>query len=497
MSQSGGSLSQRVARAGFWAVALQAVLRLFNIAKTIVLARLLVPGDFGLMGIALVVMTLLDTFTKTGFRAALVQRQGDVRPYLDTTWTVELLRRLVLAVILILAAPFIAKFFDTPPATLIIRVLAISTLLGGLTNVGIVYFEKDLQFQKRFTFQLAETMAATGVAIGMAIALHNVWALVYGELAGTAVRLIGSYVLHPYRPRPQLDWAKAKQLYQFGRWVLAVHIIVFLALKLDSIVIGKLLGPIALGLYQIADRISDLVQEAGSAIGTVAFPAYSKVQSDSIRVRYAYHQLVEVACSVALPLSTAVVLLAPDFTRLVLGQQWLAAVPAMQVLGVAAGVKAIEATGGPLLWAAGLPRLDFQKNLLRAVLLAIFIYPFILWWGIVGAALAILIATCSTLPFHIMYTRTTLQSGIGDVVKPLLLPAILSGVLGATVALFQSQIGLQGWYHLVLVSAVATVVYLGSLCAAWHFFKSGPLNLAWNLATRASTPLVKTQRGEA
>jgi len=133
--EPGETLSQRVVRGGFWAFALRIADRAFKLIRTIVLARVLAPSDFGLMGIALLTMSTLETFTQTGFQAALIQKKEDIEDYLDTAWTISALRGLVLFAVLYLAALYIALFFSTPAATPIMRVIGVSMLLNGLTNI--------------------------------------------------------------------------------------------------------------------------------------------------------------------------------------------------------------------------------------------------------------------------------------------------------------------------------------------------------------------------
>jgi len=128
--EPGDTLSQRVVRGGFWVFALRITNRLFQLIRTIVLARVLAPSDFGLMGIALLAISALQTFTQTGFQAALIQKKGDIRDYLDTAWAISALRGLALFAVLSLAAPYIALFFDTLAATPIMRVIGVSMLLN-------------------------------------------------------------------------------------------------------------------------------------------------------------------------------------------------------------------------------------------------------------------------------------------------------------------------------------------------------------------------------
>jgi len=216
----GERLSQRVVHAGFWAFALRITDRLFGLARTIVLARVLSPNDFGLFGISLLALSALNTFSQTGFQAALVQKKGNIKPYLDTAWTVQVIRGFVLAGILFGIAPYVASFFGEPMAAPLLRVLGLSAVFQGLTNIGVVYFQKELEFHKRFIYMFSGTLADLGVAIPAALILRNAWALVFGLLAGNLVRMTVSYFIHPYRPRVWLDGPKVKELYTFGKWIL-------------------------------------------------------------------------------------------------------------------------------------------------------------------------------------------------------------------------------------------------------------------------------------
>ena len=201
LATSGKSLSQRTVRGGLWVFSLRIVRQLFGVTRLIILARFLYPDDFGLMGIALLTMSTLETFSQTGFQAALIQKKEDIKTYLDAAWTILVLRGLILFSILYLIAPYAATFFDAPEAKLIIRVIGISVLFQALTNIGVIYFQKELEFNKEFIYQFAGTLADFIVAISAVIILKNVWALVFGLLAGNAVKCFVSHLIHPYNPR--------------------------------------------------------------------------------------------------------------------------------------------------------------------------------------------------------------------------------------------------------------------------------------------------------
>jgi len=388
----GESLSQKVVRGGFWVFALRIIQQLFNLIRLIILARILAPHDFGLVGIALLTMAILETFSQTGFQAALVQKKDNTETYLDATWTVLIIRGFILFTILYFIAPYAAIFFKAPEAKLIIQVVGLSILLQAFTNIGGIYFQKELEFDKYFVYQLSGTLADFIVAILVALILRNVWALVFGLLAGNFVRFIVSYFIHPYRPRLNFNIEKAKELWSFGRWVLGSSMLIFLIEHGDDILLGKVLGATTLGLYQMAYRISNLpATEILGSIEQVIFPAYSKLQDISDRLQEAYLLTLRATAFIAVPLAGGIFLLAPDFTQIFLGKQWVPIIPTIQVLCLFVILRCFSWTTGPLFEAIGKPDIVTKLASVQIAIFAIILYPFTRKWGMIGTATAVVI----------------------------------------------------------------------------------------------------------
>lgn len=387
----GETLSQRVVRGGLWVFALRIVTRLFGLVRTIILARLLAPEDFGLFGIALLTMSALETFSQTGFQAALIQKKEDIGPYLDTAWTLQAIRGAVLASILFGIGPYVAAFFATPAAAALVRVLGISVLFQGFTNIGVVYFQKQLDFHKQFAYQLGGTLADLLVAITAAILLRNAWALVFGLLAGTFARMGVSYLIHPYRPRFRLEGAKARELYSFGRWILSGSVLSFLFTQGDDALVGKVLGVTALGFYQMAYRVSNLpATEITHVVSQVSFPAYSKLQDDLMKLREAFLGTIQITALISLPLAGGIFALAPDFARIFLGERWMPMVPPMQVLTLFGAARSISY--GSLYTSVGKPQVLTKIIAGKLLILSVIIYPLTTMWGILGTAVGVLIS---------------------------------------------------------------------------------------------------------
>jgi O-antigen/teichoic acid export membrane protein len=463
LTKSGGSLSQRTVRGGVWVFSLRIVQQIFGLARLLILARILAPSDFGLMGIALLAMSTLETFSQTGFQAALIQKKENIESYLDAAWTVLILRGLLLFGILYFAAPFVASFFDTPEAKPIIQVIGFSVLFQAFTNIGVIYFQKELEFNKEFIYQFAGTLADFIVAISAVLILKNVWALVFGMLAGNAVRCIVSYLIHPYRPHLSRDLAKAKELFGFGKWVLGSSILIFLITQGDDILVGKLLGATALGFYQLAYRISNMpATEITHVISRVTFPVYSKLQNDIPKLREAYLKVLQVTAFLSFPVAGLIFVLAPDFTKIFLGEKWMPMVPAMQVLVFAGLVRSIAAISGPIFYAVGKVQIDTRLQMIRFFVLAVLIYPFTIKWGILGASIVVFLSIfISNIGFVLMAIKIT-KCNMKNFIK-----AIISPLIGGVVIVL-SILGVQiimstGLWQFVVFAFVGALAYFSAI----------------------------------
>ncbi len=394
-----GSLFDKVAQAGLWVFLLRILEKTLGFVRLIILARILAPNDFGLFGLSLLSLSVMETFSQTGFQTALIQKKEDISPYLDVAWTVSLIRGLALFAILFLLAPSIAVFFNASEASLVIRLIGLSIFLNGLTNVGVVYFQKDLDFKKQFLYQFSITISDFVVAILAAVILRNVWALVFGQLAGGLTGAVISYFIHPYRPKLSLNIGRVKELFDFGRWVVGSHILTFLITQGDDIFVGKMLGMVPLGFYQMAYKISNMpATEISHVVSKVTFPAYSRMQDNLLRLKESYTRVLQFTTFLSFPIAGLIFLLAHDFTRIFLGQKWMSIVPPMQILAVCGAIRSVGATIGPVFVSVGKPNLLTKLVFVKLLIMIILIYPLTQLFGIVGTSLALLGASLVSNP---------------------------------------------------------------------------------------------------
>jgi len=456
----------RAVRGGFWVFSLRVAMLVLRVTRLVVVARLISPNDFGLMGIAILTMTIIDTVTQTGFDVALIQRKERVEAYLDPAWTAGLLRGIVVFAVLQIVAPLASGFFNSPRAVALIRVVSFSVLLIGLQNIGIVYFRKELKFNKQFVFEFSARVTDVAVAIIAALILRSVWALVIALLAANLVSTVMSYIIHPYRPRLCFEKDKIKDLFGFGKWILGSSTITLLLSQGDKALIGKLFGATMLGFYQIAHRLSNLPAiELSMIIQHVTLPAYSKMQETMQKIKEAYLRVLQVTAFVAAPLAGVILLLAPDLTGFFLGEKWMPAVPAMQVLAIGGALSAIIATAGPVFVAVGKPRLMTKYQFFQLCLLAVLVYPLTARWGILGTAWAVVAAALVASVLFLRRVVRLTECRTSSVVKLLAVPLLSSVVAAFAAAALRAGLPDGSGAPLRLATSIAAfgLVYLASV----------------------------------
>lgn len=472
----GTVLRYRVLSASFWTMTSRISTRLLSFVRIIVLARILSPEAFGLVAVGLLGIEFTRALTQTGFSTALIQKKEDIKSYLDTAWVMTIIRGFVMGICLFLLAPLIAGFFGSSDAKPIVQAMAILVIIDGFLNSGLVYLSKELDIKKRFILDISQTLAELAVAIPLAVILRNAWALVFGAVARHMTGLVLSYFIHSYRPKIRFDLLKAKELFNYGKWLTLSAWINYFVQNSDRIFVGRLIGVTSLGLYQMARRISDTYTlDIHVSTQDVALPTYAKMQDNTAKLRDTFLMSMGIMASLVFPLGFAVLILAPTFVPIVFGEQWVEAIPAMQILGIAAAFYCTLSLGKSLFFGLGHPRLSFQMTFVATIVMFGTFYPLHNYFGLRGIAIAVLIGNFCPMPILLFKSMQMLKIRLSSFLRIMIVPTVMSvtilviGALAVRYITIQSEV-----FQLAVMFGIVGISALSTAFLFWKLFGLGP-----------------------
>lgn len=473
------SISRKVINGALWVTAASILARVLTLVSGIILARLLVPEDFGLMAIAMSIIAFSQSSTSTGFMSALIQKQDNPEDFLNTAWTYELVRYLVLFLIILVAAPVLAAFFKEPRAVAILRVVSLSLVFTGLRNVGVVYFRKNLEFHKQFVMDIVPLVAYILMIIPLAFYLRNVWALVLANLISIIMDCFVSYVMHPYRPSLDFRIKKARSLFDFGKWVFGLGLLGIIRDQGIIMFVGKFLGIPMLGYYNRAEAFSTMIfQQVNDIVWKVGYPAYSQLQLDPNRFKRAYLKTLQFLTFIGIPMAGGLFVLSHDFVHLFLTDKWLPAVPLMQILCLQAILNLISTPADVTFQALGRPSIGTKISLLRVIILIIVCYPLSSMWGITGAVTSLFLATLIPSPIVWYMAIKTTRVTFMEFFIPVLIALINTGIMVCIIIVLKqyilNQVHMPVFFFLIFAGMI---IYLA--CASFfdRYMNYGVYNL--------------------
>jgi O-antigen/teichoic acid export membrane protein len=366
-------LGSRVAAGARWVVLLRVGTMATTWVTAIALARLLHPSQYGLVGMAMVLVSILTVFQESGLQAALIQRRDRVQEAVDTATAYAPVVGLLLACGLLVAAPLAGLFFRNSEVTDLVRGLSVIFVLRGVSQVPMALAQKELRFRPFAIVSLAGSLIQTVVAIALAASGAGAWSAVGGIIAFEAWCALLMWPICPVRPRPRrASWRMLRELLTYGRNLVGVNICLMIYSYVDIAVIGRFRGPAALGAYTIGYQTGKQpVLNVTAAANQLIFPAYAKLQSELERFRRAYLRSLRFITAVSVPVGFALAAVSNEFVRVVYGHRWSDAVPVLSIMALMGVVLSVTATMGEVLKASNRPGLLFRFSVLQTTLVVV------------------------------------------------------------------------------------------------------------------------------
>lgn len=465
-------------QAGKWFVLGTLCQKLINLAPFFVLARLLRPEDYGVIAVVFMIIGFLDRFSTPGFSSALMQKQTQTEYYLNTMWTYELLKAAAIAIFLYASGGILGNFFHIHESQiLLIQLSGILPFISALSNPKQFYFFSELDGRKIFWRDTIGQVAYLVISISIAYTISpTAWALFFGYIGRYIVSAGMSYVLAPAWPRLSFAFKRLRQLIPYGKWIYGQSVLDYLLGFVDNFLIGRFLGTEGLGLYTRARDLPTTISSPLVGIMTkVSFPAYAKIQDDHSKIKLGFLRSLDVLLPLNILFSLLLALEGGAIVTAFLGVKWFGIVLPLKILAVANIFSAFVMMVKPVFNALNRPQVNVTLGLMQLVLSALGIWVGVLWFGILGAAAAVLIVWFVLWIFSILAMRQVIA-----VSRKELFP-VLGSVAVAGSAVFFLDFLLRSYFHqfnnawlIIIWVTILTMIYVFLIIVGSKYYHAGP-----------------------
>lgn len=441
--------------------------RLIGLISTLILARLLAPEDFGIIAMASLVIGLLGVLLDLGVNVALIQNPQATQAHYDTAWTLRLIQSGITAALILLGAPLAGEYFGDARVIPVMQALSATIVIAGLENIGVVQFQKHMQFGHDFRFMFAKRIAGFVATMLAAWVMQSYWALVVGTFAGRTLGTLISYRMHAMRPH--LSFEKLKEIFSVSQWLLIHSSGQYLDANLHKILVGRRTDSAVLGGYTLADEISAMPStELLAPINRALFPAFVAARDNLAELKRLFLLAQGIQTLVGIPAGVGLAMVASEAVAVLLGEKWMPAVPFVQVLALVGAIQAITTSGGYVLITLG--RVSAVALIVWAQIALFLIGAFALIPDAdAGALAAIRLGTVGiglTVVF-VLLLRNLGNLSLFDIARTINRPLIATGVMAGVLYQLDQTLSMAALPMLAVKITLGAIAYALTVVSVW------------------------------
>lgn len=456
------SLQTKTVKGIGWSAISQVLAQGIQFVVKLVLARVLVPEHFGIIGMALIFTAFIQTVNELGLSISIIQRKDIEERHLSTSFWTNIFIGIIICFIAILASPFVADFFKEEGLQPVIRILSIGFILGSFGIVHRAILTKNIDFKNVAIAEAGAVLSSGIISIFLALLGFGVWSLVIGSLMGDFGRSVFLWMRCPWRPSKKFDRASFSELFVFGKNVLGSRIISYITFNADYFLIAKFLDATSLGLYTLAYQMAIFpLSQISSVITRVTFPIFSTIQDDNTRIRMGYLRAIKYTSLITFPLLTGLVVVAPELIPTLIGEKWIPMVSPLQILCIAGIIYSIATHTGSIILSKGRSDIHIRWDASKAVILPIAALIGV-QYGIIGVATATALVACVLFLIIQKITNRLIDLRFYEFFKALYPATVSSTILVIGVLAFQQLctiLSLQDIFSLVGSILIGAVFY--------------------------------------
>lgn len=428
----------------------------------IVLARLLPPSDFGLIGLAMIVIGFGEIFVNLGLGPALIQKQGITERHVRIVFTTSVIAGSILMGIVYFSAPLTAIIFDNENVIPIVEALSVIFVIGGFQIPSRAILTKRLDFKHLFYVSLTKSIIYGIVTITLAVMDFGVWSLVIGNIFQRFISLIGSYWYVQHNVKPLFAQNEFLELFHFGSGMTLTSIFNYFALKGDYFIIGRVLGVEMLGFYTKAYNLMQApTTQFVSVLSNVLFPTASKIQNDNSRLQAAFLKSMQTIAFVVFPVCLLIVVIAPELIVGLYGVKWQATVLPLQILGGFGVLRAMYNAAASFLRAKGWVYPLFYAQVIYGLVMVLSVWLGAKWYSLIGATVAVGFSILLMWLLQMEMNVRAIKISRIEILKTLI-PGLIIGIVVSSSTAFLSLM-LQGYIATQLIKLFILLAF--SLCS--------------------------------
>lgn len=457
------SLKQEALSGMVWTFSQLFGTQIISFAVSIVLARLLLPSDFGMIALLGVLMSVSMGLVESGLTSSLIRtKETDDTDY-STVFIFNLVVSIIIYVVLFFVAPFFAAFYELPNLTTIVQVYSVIIIINALTTVQQSLLTKKMDFKSQMIIRIPSVIVGGSSGLAFAYFGFGVWSLVYMAIIQAVMQCIQFWVYSKWRPHWTFDKEKFKFHFYFGYKMMFSGLLNIVFNNIYTIVIGKLFNPTQLGFYNRADSLKQLpVDNISNALNKVTYPLFSKIQDDDEKLRAVYKIILKTVIFIIAPIMICIIVIAEPLIRFLLTEKWLAAVPYLQILSIAGLLYPIHSYNLNILQVKGRSDLFLKLEVIKKTIIIIVIV-ISLKFGIYGLLWGQVFTSILALFVNTYYTGKYLDYGFLKQIKDLVPSIALSAVLG--IAYWRVDVTMMShftdWARLLIIGFLYVITYLG------------------------------------
>lgn len=453
--------TQSVLKNFFWRFAERSGAQLVTFVVSIVLARILIPEDYGQIALITVFTSIMQVFVDSGLGTALIQKKDATDLDFSSVFFFNLIVCLILYVLMYLCAPLIAEFYKDSSLVPIIRVLSLTIIISGVKGIQQAYVARFMLFKRFFFSTLGGTVFSAFLGIGMAYAGFGVWAIVFQQLSNTTIDTLILWLTVKWRPKKMFSWKRLKGLLSFGWKMLISSLLDTTYTNIRGLIIGKMYSSIDLAYYNQGEKFPSVIaSNINTSIDSVLLPTMSSAQDNRSRIKAMTSRSIKTSTYIMAPLMMGLAFCAEPIVHLILTDKWLPCLPFLRVFCVTymfypihtANLNAIKAMGRSDLFL----KLEILKKIVGMGLLIA-----TMWFGVMAMTYSLLVSCVLSQIINSWPNKKLLNYSYREQLRDILPSITLSIFMGFIVSLV-SIFHLSSLITLIMQIAMGIIIYIGA-----------------------------------